>query len=301
MKELFGYIKEARGVVTGENNWSNLVNYIVKNCKFDDENEFTIYQREYLPPWMGSCVLRLNKWIHNGIAFYNDGESILIGNQMEVTIEVTKNALTNTNKFRITLEHELQHAFDHWIKVFRRGKTSFMDNNYDIPVGFESPDYNKIRFWDIYNNKGKCYFDHMFYLLNGSTYWFDQSEINAFLREFSLYLKEVSIKNNELNWKELYYNPNESGAQPLIGIMLIYEVINNPNKFPNMEWDYVMDSLNVSWAKQYLGHTFSGRDAKSFCNVLREILMKKAKNILTRYKRVVKDSGVNIINAPEWF
>ena len=83
--------------------------------------------------------------------------------------------------------------------------------------------------------------------------------------------------------------------------MLIYEVINNPNKFPNVEWDYVMDSLNVSWAKQYLGHIFSGRDVKSFCNVLREILMKKTKNILTRYKRVVKDSGVNIINAPEWF
>lgn len=302
MKPLYTYILEARGIVTGENNWSNLVEYIVDHCDFDQDGEFVITQRQYLPPWIGSCIVRLEDWVPGGIAAYADDESVLVGNQMEVTIKVTKQALISTNKFRITLEHELQHAFDHWVKVFRRGKTNFIDDTYCIPIGYEGPEFDEIRFWDIYDDPSKCYFDHMFYILRESTYWFDQSESNAFLREFALYLKEFSIKNGQTwDWNNLYDDPNETGAQPLIGIMLIHCVLDHPNIYHDVEWDYVMDGLNATWAPTFMGKTYSGEDAKAFCKVLQDILNKKAKKVLDRYIRVFKDSGLQCINEPEWF
>lgn len=302
MKPLIDYIIESRGIVTGKNDWSILVDYIINHCKFNNDNEYIINRRQYLPPWIGSCMIKMVEFDDDTIAMYIDDESILIGSQLEMTIIIANNAFSSTNLLRVSLEHEFQHAFDHWINLSRRHKDTFIDANYDIATGFESSNYDLMDFWDIFVNPEVCYSDHMFYILRGSTYWFDQSESNAFLREFALYLKTFPIKNIKVfDWYDLYANPNETGAQPLIGIMLMHNIIDNINKYKGVDWKYVMDALNFSWAKQYMGHTFSGNDKNAFCKVLREILNRKAKKVIERYKRVFKDSGLQIINAPNWF
>ena len=294
MKSLIEYIIESRGIVTNENSWSDLVEYIIKNFKSDK-----IIITKNLPPWMNQCTVKIEDIVYGGLAEYSDRESGRIDNKMNVVINLTKKAVRYPSRLKVILEHEFQHAFDDWIARFHRGKY-FLSNSYCTSIGYEGPDFDKINFWDIYDNPEKCYFDHMFYLLRESSYWFEPTESNAFLREFGLYIKNYAKTHKIWNWENLYKDPNNTGAQPLIGIMLIHKVLDEINKY-DIDWEYVMRSLNDRWAKSFMGHQFPGNSKEAFCKVLLEILNNKAEKILLRYRRILKDSGLKTKNVPYWF
>lgn len=301
MKRLLQYILEARGVVTGPDNWSGLVDYIVKNFNPDKTGEFHC-DRKYLPPWMGDCIIVIKQWCSGGIAAYVSDESALIGNVMDICIEVTPKALRTPAKFHTTLEHELQHAYDDYLGRTRRGRTTFLDDDYCVAIGYEGPNFEDLNHWEILTDPVKCYFDHAFYVLRESTYWFAPTEINAYLREFSMYLKGLAASGRPFDWVKVLQD--EEGVNviiPLTGMLLIYTMYNNINKYTGIEWDYVMDCINERWAPMVLGHTVKGNNAVAFRKVLEELIKKKIRKPMERYIRVVKDSGVEMINTPEWF
>ena len=299
MKSLFQYIIEARGVVTGKDDWSRLVDHIVNNFTTDDNFEFHC-DRKYLPPWMGDCIVRMEADF-GAIAAYADDESALIGDQMDVVVKITEKALKSVSRFKSSLEHELQHAYDDYIGRSRRNKPTFLDDDYCFAIGAEGFDYDNLHVWDILENPKACYFDHAFYICRESTYYFAPTEINAYLREFSLYLKSLAIKGGEFDWNRMRKDTKMEGELPLIGMWLTYYMRDHINEYTDIEWDYVMDKINDSWAPTVMGHTYSGKDAKAFVKVIDDIIRKKIRKPMERYIRVIKDSGVKTKNMPEWF
>lgn len=306
MKSLFQYIIEARGVVTDSNSWSGLVDYLVGIYANIPDNEDYFVDGSVLPGWMDECIIRKMDWVPGGIASYADDESALIGNRMSVTINLSNQLGSDKNRIRTTLEHEFQHAFDDWIGRYRRGKDTFLDDDYCVPIGYEGPGFDDINQWDILVSPQRCTFDHMFYLLRESTYWFSPTEINAFLREFSIYIKSyVAAHGNQWNWNDIHDNPN-NGALPLIGMEFLHYVYDNINKYTGIDkddlsWEYIMEGLNAHWADIVFGHKFPGKDKQAFRKVIGEIIKKKAGKAMSRYMRVLKDSGAELMNMPEWF
>jgi hypothetical protein len=299
MKSLFQYIIEARGIVTGKDDWSRLVDHIVNNFTTDDNYEFHC-DRKYLPPWMGDCIVRMEADF-GAIAAYADDESALIGDQMDVVVKITEKALKSVSRFKSSLEHELQHAYDDYIGRSRRNKPTFLDDDYCFAIGGEGFNYDDLNIWDIIEKPKACYFDHAFYICRESTYYFAPTEINAYLREFSLYLKSLAIKGGEFDWNRMSKDTKMEGELPLIGMWLTYYMRDHINEYTDIEWDYVMEKINVSWAPTIMGRTYSGRDAKAFVKVIDDIIRKKIRKPMERYIRVIKDSGVKTKNMPEWF
>lgn len=299
MKSLYAYIKEARGIVTGPDNWSRLVDYIVDNFETDDNYEFHC-DRKYLPSWLGDCIVRMEAYV-GAVAAYADNESALIGNQMDVVIKISEKALKNVSRFKSSLEHEIQHAYDDYIGRTRRGRTTFLDDDYDIPIGYEGFDYDNLNPWDIIKKHKECYFDHAFYLCRESSYWFSPTEINAYLREFSLYLKSLVIKGSEFDWNRMLKDAKMEGDLPLIGMWLTYYMRDHINEYTGIEWDYVMEKINVQWAHTVMGRTYKGNDVMAFRRVLDDIIKRKMRKPMERYLRVIKDSGVKTKNLPDWF
>ena len=299
MKSLFQYIIEARGVVTGKDSWSDLVDDIAKTMVYGDET--TRIWTTGLPDWIKQLTVTVDQYIIGGIAVYADELTKVVDNKLIITIKVSKQAFKSISKFKSTLEHELQHAYDDYIGRTRRGKSVFIGDKYCVPTKYESPDFESTNIWDIITNPKNVTTDHMQYLLRESTYWFDQSEVNAFLREFNLYIKSVAVKNGfEWDWNDVFGNPND-GALPLTGISLIYHTINHINEYTNVEWDWAMDAVNDYWAPTVFNKTFPGKDANSFVRVLQYILKKMTPKVIARYSRVIKDNDIDIINKPDWF
>lgn len=299
MKTLYSYIQEARGIVTGADSWSKLVDYIINNFTTDDNGEFHC-DPKYLPGWMGKCTICMTSEFDD-IAAYDDTESSLVKGRMNVYIKITTKALKNVRRFVSSLEHEFQHAYDDYIGRTRRGKSTLLDNDYCVPTGYEGFDYDDLHMWDIMENPSKCYFDHAFFICKESTYWFAQTEINAYLREFSLYLKTIADKGGTFDWKKIRTNTRMEGEMPLIGMWLTYYMRDHIKEYTGIEWDFVMEKINETWAPTVFGHTFKGNDSNAFRKVLDELIKKKIHKPMARYIRVIKDSGVKTKNIPDWF
>ena len=302
MKALSDYLvplMERRGVVTGKDDWSRLVDYIVNNFETDDNFEFHC-DRRYLPSWMGDCIVRMEADF-GVIAAYADNESILIGDRMDVVVQITEKALKSVTRFKSSLEHEFQHAYDDYIGRTRRNKPTFLDDEYGFAVGAEGDGYDDLNIWDIIENPKACYSDHAFYICRESTYYFAPTEVNAYLREFSLYLKSLAIKGGVFDWNRMRRDTKMEGELPLIGMWLTYYMRDHINEYTGIEWDYVMDKINDSWAPTVMGRTYGGNDAKAFVKVIDDIIRKRIRKPMERYIRVIKDSGVKTKNMPEWF
>ena len=133
---------------------------------------------------MHSITVELNSKTPNALASYNDDKSKIIDNKLSCWISIFgKNIKQNI------IEHEIQHAFDDWISRTKRGMSNVLTDKYCIDTGYE---YEEKSVYPIYGDPKSVDCDMIFQLFKQCTYFFEPTEINAFSREFDLYLKNYN-------------------------------------------------------------------------------------------------------------
>jgi len=287
MKNLYTYIIESRGVVTGENSWSKTVNYLLKGNKFVDDPK-------HLAPWINSVtVIDYKNEGGMGGASYRDDLSKIVDSKMDVVIAGMLE--------KSTLEHELQHAFDDWVARVKKNKDSFFSDHYCLATGFECDEPVVL---DILNDPSSVTCDHIFELLKQCTYFFEKTEVNAYVREFSLYLQDHS----EFDFEKSFQDPsigNPSGIFPIFWLDLLYKTMQSVDLFiedgDHVDWEYIKKALHHHWSKQYLGKNVVGKDDKdTFIKTCDYIIKKRADYLINQFKRVMKDYDGVLKNIPEF-
>lgn len=285
MKTLKEYIKESHGVIDNENSWSKLSEYVVSKTNTIKDSIFTIDDNKLLPPWMHSITVELNSKTPNALASYNDNKSKIIDNKLSCWISIFgKNIKQNI------IEHEIQHAFDDWISRTKRGLSNVLTDKYCIGTGYE---YEEKSVYPIYGDPKSVDCDMIFQLFKQCTYFFEPTEINAFSREFDLYLKNKLKSNEECDWEKMMDDDlNDTGLGPIFWVKVLKDLIKNSNKFiednDHVDWAYIKRGLHDHFSKDYLGKNIIGTsDKDTVIKTAQYILDRQAKKAITKFEKIL--------------
>lgn len=307
MKTLYNYILEAHGVVTGENDWSSTVDVIMDLLKRNpNEESFNVPEGD-LPPWLkGLKVLIQKSSIYRwSSACYTPSNSSIVGDKLVGQIEITMNKI-DPKHLKYVLNHEIQHAFDDWIIRVKRNTGTLSDFLY-IPSGYSElrADGDPIKhIVKILEDPAHVTFNDLFIMFDQCTYFFSNTEINAYLREWALsiedYVKETGSK--ELDFQTCLQNNQLEGYGPILIINVLYKILNIWDKIhiEDDDWEYVMGALNPRWTKRFIGKSIPGSGKDGVKNILQSIMDKYADQLIRKYNRIIKDKGIIIKNGPEW-
>lgn len=298
MKDLNVYIFEKRGIVTDENSWSNLVDNIIDYVLDKAKNQkYLTIPHKYLTPWLSELNVEILDYKDYS---YVPKESEIMDNKLSAYLEIyVPKENVDKKALKHALEHEISHAFDDYIARTKRGEKI----NTDYPAtGFALPETDERDMLDLDKNPKKVSSTHLFYLLDKCGYYFSNTEVSAYLREFDLVLKEY--ENKQYNFKSIYNDIND-GAGPIVWLDLLHICINNINKYKvdqdHIDWEYMNKGINLHWSKEFLGKTVSVKTKEDFIRVINIILKRYGDKIIKRYNRLFTDHNVEIKNKPYWF
>lgn len=294
MRPLIDYIIEKRGIVSGEYSWDVTVDTIMD---YMGNIEVGLYEidEDKLPSWMIYLIVEI---IESGQASYEFTKSKIMDGKLDGYIKIPLGK--NKDWYKSALNHELQHAFDDWIARTRRGKQSGFDDKYCIATGYEYNDLGYDKLYELVTNPSKCDFDYVFNILKETTYALNESEVNAYLREFYIYVEGLQSGNWDFN---NILKHADNGMVPLICLNCLYGLKHNINilDISDEDWEYVSNAVNEKWTKMYLGHIVKGSGKETILKIVNEIFKVYGKNIVKRYYRVLLDHGLKPQNEPEWF
>lgn len=293
-KGIIEYILERRGVVTGDNSWSKVVDYIYNTkCLVIDDPEI-------LSPWMHSIYILPQINIHKKdyYAAYRNDLSEIIDGKLKIFIDVTNENYLEKG----ILDHEIQHAFDDWIARVKRNKP-LIDSQYELGTGYEKKAVSP------YNcsNPLKANCNDFFNMFKWCTYLFNTSEVNAFSREFDRYLSEIT---DEVNMYEYVTDINDdNGSSPMTLLNTLHNVIKNKNLYiednKHVDWDYIAAGLHQYWSKKYLGKNIIGKDSKDIViKTIQYIIDYKAKYAFEKFRKIIENhmmEGMKVYDFPWWW
>ena len=298
MKDIKTYIKESYGQVSGVNSWDRLVDHISKT------GELNVNDKQVLPPWINSIkLIKPNyKTKASYAAAYMDEETKLVGDKMDVVIEIRLDGDFGNKMFVTNLHHELQHAFDDWISRTKKQKY-FLSDHYSIGTGGELEEMNPFNaMYDI--KRTNC--DDLFCMFKWCTYFLEETEVNAYSREFDKWLDS----QKELDLNELLKQHHDGiGINPLAYVNLLYFVIEHQNDYvedaDHVDWDYIAQILHKKWSVAYLGKNVSGKDGKDIViKTMQEVLKKYGKYVVNKYRKIIERHAVNKgikVKFPKWW
>ena len=305
-------VNESRGVVTNNNSWSGVVDYICKHSdKYLAAGKHNVDAS--LPAWMKSLTVNVGDYAW-GLGAYDDEASTMDDGGLNVVVNLSS-SIGGKDAFRSSLEHELQHAYDDFIARSKRGMKNEMGDMYCFPVGepFEDVDFGKLT--DIKFNPSKTTQDDVFHLFRQCTYFFELTEVNAYSREFSLYLKN-KLQNGNISFGSILANSNESGGGPLMMLDLMHSLIDNWKYIPTasesetgVDWEYTNQCLQdppKNFSKRYLGKRFANPNpALAVVDIAKCIVERShGKKCLDRFKRIISDvehsTGHKVTDKPSW-
>lgn len=298
MKTLQSYIIESYGQVKDINSWDKLVDHISKT------GELKVTDKQILPPWINSVELIKPdyKTKSSYSAAYIDNKSKLVGDKLDVIVEIRLDDDFSNKMFISNLQHELQHAFDDWMSRTKKQKY-FLSDHYSIGTGGELEEMNP--FNAMYDTKQtNC--DDIFCMFKWCTYFLETTEVNAYSREFDKWLdtqKELDL--NEL----LKEHHDDIGINPLAYINLLYFIIEHQNDYiedaDHVDWDYISQILHMKWSIAYLGKNISGKNGKDVViKTIQEILKKYGKYAVVKYRKVIEQHIANKrlkVKFPIWW
>ena len=297
MKALYDYILEARGIVTGEYDWSGLVETIMSYMPDIEIGRYEIDEKE-LPSWLIFLTVEV---IPNGQASYEYKQSRLIGDKLDAYIRIPQGR--SQTWYDSALNHELQHAFDDWIGRTRRGKDCGFDEKYCISTGFEDSELDWGELEDLVAHPGKCTFNHIFNILSQSTYALNESEVNAYLREFNIYISGLE-QSGQTTWSftDVLVHP-DNGLCPLICLNCLWGLRSNLDKLDvkDEDWQWIADSINFKWSQMFLGHIVGGTGKDVIIRIVDELFRRYGVKTAKRYKRILGDHNMRLKDAPSWF
>lgn len=306
MKPLQGYIMEARGVVTDENDWGTTVKVILAMLGKDPQAGSLFVPDSYLPPWLASLeiVVRKTSTHFQGHASYTPSHSSMKDAKLVAQVEITTN-MVNPRDMESTLNHEIQHAFDDWIIRTRRSGT--LDDFMTVATGYSEirmdDDPNLCMVHTVYQ-PAKVTFNDIFVVFEYCTYWLNQTEVNAYSREWAMFVPEfIKEKGNTYDWYKEIKTGDLRGQQPLMYIDGLHQTLGNWDKFTGIEdedWEYIMGGLNHRWTKHVLGHRVRGTGKDGVRKVLEEVIRKLVPNVIRRYMRIIKDNGLVVVDGPDF-
>lgn len=297
MKPLYTYILEARGIVTGDFDWSELVETIMSYMPGIEVGKYEIDEKE-LPSWLTFLTVEVTPY---GEASYEYRQSRLIGDKMDAYIKIPEGK--SQFWYKLSINHELQHAFDDWIARTRRGRDCGFDDRYCISTGYEYENLDWDRLYDLVTHPRECSYDHIFNILSQATYSLNQSEVNAYLREFNIYMNELEkLYKIEWSFNDVLEHPN-NGLNPLICLNCLWSLKKNINMLDikDEDWPWVGDAINEKWTKMFLGHSITGTGKEVVKKIVDELFKRYGRKVVKRYQRVLDDHNIEIKEEPEWF
>ena len=296
MKSLLQYIIETRGVVTGEFDWSELVKVIIDTISGGKGIKYDIPTKD-LPSWIDSLSIHI---IPGGLPSYEYEQSSMVGDKLKIIICTPPGK--ESSWYYTALNHELQHAFDDWIAHTRRGKGAF-DDKYCISTGYEDDDMSWGELYDLVTRPQQCTFDHIFNILKQSTYALHQSEVNAYLREFDIYMKGLeTLGKNEWDFSDIVEHA-DNGMCPLVCLNCLSNLKSNINKLDvkDNDWPWVAGAVNSRWTKEFLGHQVNGTGKDVIIKIVDLLFKIYGNKISRRYSRILQDHNIVVKKQPEWF
>lgn len=306
MKNLYQFLVEKQGFVSGENDWTRLVEYIIqhKNDR-DKQNNFYVKKTTgVLCPWMAPPIKIRYRDLDGEYAYFDRGSAHLSSDKKKleaISIYLDNKFIENSDNFKIaqTLQHEIQHAYDLYIDELYKNP---FGSRSESCIGDAIKDPN-IKLSDfIKKSPSQIKNDHIYNLWSFVTYALMPTEVNAFSREFNIYLQDLKNKGiTEIDWNIFWDDLDQldsNGALTLITLDALFIAYENANKY-KIDWDEILYTLNDHRELEYRFN-----EKTIFANLkslLKTIIAKWTKYPLKQFKRIVKNSGITIKNAPEWF
>ena len=288
------YILEKRGVVSGDNSWSKVVDYIynTKRLVIDDP--------EIISPWMYSVTIlpQINSRKRDYYAAYMNDLSEIIDGKLKIVIEVTDMDYLEKG----LLDHEIQHAFDDWIARVKKNKP-LIDSQYKLGTGYENEEVAPNNC--SYPLKANC--DDFFCMFKWCTYFFNNTEVNAYSREFDRYLSEIG---DEINMDEYVTELNDdNGSGPMVMLNTLHDVLKYKDMYieddEHVDWDYIVAGLHQGWSKKYLGKNINGKDSKdTVIKTIQYIIDHKAKYAFEKFRKIIENhmmDGMKVYDFPWWW
>ena len=299
-------ILEKRGAVSGKNSWNKIVDYIYKNKAIFKNKDIFIDDPKILSPWMYSVSIISPDNASGELyyAAYRDDLSEVIDGKMKIVIEVLD---INTIKKGL-LDHELQHAFDDWIAKARRNKPLIDDSQYKLETGYEDKKEESAPNSCTYTKKANC--NDFFYMFKWCTYFFNNTEVNAFSREFDRYLSYKRYKKYEINMDKYVTELNDyNGSGPMVMLNTLYDILRYIDKYiedsEHVDWDYIAAGIQLGWSKKYLGKNIYGKDSKdSVIKTIQYIIDNKAKYAFEKFRKILENhmmKGMTVYDFPWWW
>lgn len=300
MKSLYEYILEAHGVVSEVNSWDKTVDFICTHKRS------IVTEPEHLAPWMESVSLIQLKSAtrERYYAAYRDDLSKMKQDKLAVVVEVDlKNVIFMSSEFKSVLQHELSHAFDDWIHR-SKGLGSFFSDKYKLGTGGEFEETNP------YNvlNPATATCDDFFALLKYCTYFLEQTEINAYSREFDKWLDSQKV----IDLDKLVQLPNDGiGINPLTFVNLLTFALDNESHYildaDHVDWDYILQIIRApkpgyskSWSQKFLGKNYP-----SFRKTMMELYRRAIKDVFMKYRKIIEyhiqEKGLKVSKYPYWW
>lgn len=304
MLSLNQYIIEARGVVRGEADWTDMCQWIAKAVPnmyrqstisgktvdmFGQSIEYKTVKvpQNKLTNWMHSCNVNILDLGKHQYGYVETENMQYVGEKPVVVIFLNERMMRSRRKIEQILQHEIQHLYDNYVSKDRIQQTK---GSYCVGCGggFDGS-LNEIYYENNFN------WEVILTLLQQYTYFCHDIELSAFLRNVDVTCKHkkllTKIPNDLDDLTEL------DGFAPLIIAKLIKYVYKNVDKIDDY-WsilttlDYERQG-NKSWLDICKIKSFKNEKNPEIRlkNILGYIIDKYLNRLTKRYKRVIDDNG----------
>jgi hypothetical protein len=294
-------------VVDDVNDWRSTILAVMDKIKSKRSGVLHLSSSE-LPAWLKSMDIELRTVAnaYQGVACYMPSKSEISDGKLCAKISMAVGG-SNDASLKYTLNHEIQHAFDDWIIRTRR-KSGTLEDFMTVPSGYSElsmDDDPLVSIVRLSRQPDEVTLNDIFVMFDQCTYWFSETERNAYLREWALFVSDYVAEygSKPYDWYKECSTGINAGQSPVMILDSLYDALDNWDKFPisDEDWEYAMAALNSKWTKRYLGHHIDGAGKEGVRNILVRIIDTFVPKIIRKYMRIVKDYGMNMTNAPKWF
>lgn len=292
MKNLYNYIAESRGIVTGKDDWSNLVKFISVKIGASQRNMKTAVVKLWgndvevpsieitkkLPDWISKCHVYICPSKYSaGMAWVEPENMKLDGDKVIAEIYINEKYAKGP-AFRDSLDHELQHLYDNYKSAGKK-----INGKYHVNPGHDEPD---VPIGAICH--GNLEYNVILELFKYYTDFCHEFEWSAYLRNFNSFLKTKS--GEKISFDDV---PYESGLLPVFVYKLFNILLSKVDDMTDINVEDTLYYLDQGYLKRTKIKPFTNLKMQDRLKaIIKYILEEDSKKMIRNYKRCMDDNDV---------